>query len=314
MWFKNLQLFTLPENFHYNATQLAERFTPFKFKPCPKSALYSYGWYPPLDNPEQVLVTEQQNCLLLSSCREQKILPAQVINEKVAEKVKAIEQQEDRKLSRQEKRSIKEDVAFELLPQAFTRKQITSAYIDLNLKCVLVNSSNRTQAENLLTLVRDSLNRFPSQFMQTKHSPMACMTDWLLNHNTPHEFSLEDTCELFDPNSKAQVKCYQVNISRQEINTLLKNGFQVKQLRLNWQDKISFVLTHELVIKQIRYLEVLQEYSQQQEAETQAEKLLADFFLMQGEFKQLLQYLFQEMGGIASNAEDAAISELMQHT
>ena len=48
MWFTNLQLYRFTQAFTLNTQELNERLQEFRFKPCGKLQLASYGWTAPL--------------------------------------------------------------------------------------------------------------------------------------------------------------------------------------------------------------------------------------------------------------------------
>jgi recombination associated protein RdgC len=62
---------------------------------------------------------------------------------------------------------------------------------------------------------------------------------------------------------------------------------------LTWADKMSFVLTDTLQVKRVKFLDLLSERLDEQEAQTQAEELDIEFAIMSGEVSLLLADLAQ---------------------
>jgi recombination associated protein RdgC len=65
---------------------------------------------------------------------------------------------------------------------------------------------------------------------------------------------------------------------------------------MTWNDKISFVLTEQLQIKRLAFLDILKEEAESQ-AETTEELFDLDFTLMTGELARLLADLVDALGG-----------------
>ena len=68
------------------------------------------------------------------------------------------------------------------------------------------------------------------------------------------------------------------------------------RLGLTWNDKISFILTEQLQIKRVTFLDILRRESDTQ-VEDEDEQFEIDFALMTGELAQLLADLVEALGG-----------------
>lgn len=82
--------------------------------------------------------------------KDEKLLPASVVNDALAEKVTEIEQQQARKISRKEKAQFKDDVIAALLPRAFSRTRRIHAYLALHDNLLIVNTSSDEIKAHLL--------------------------------------------------------------------------------------------------------------------------------------------------------------------
>ena len=121
MWFKNLQIFLLKEDFTHSWENLEQCLANNRFRPCGSLETAVQGWHPPLGGDSEHLCFAANNCYLLCQRREEKILPASVVNEFLADKVQQIEAEEARDLGRREKKQLRDEVYTDLLPRAFTR-------------------------------------------------------------------------------------------------------------------------------------------------------------------------------------------------
>ncbi|MNN29646.1 Recombination-associated protein RdgC [compost metagenome] len=69
------------------------------------------------------------------------------------------------------------------------------------------------------------------------------------------------------------------------------------QLSLAWQDKLSFVLDDKMVIKRLRFEELLQDQAEEDGGDEALGQLDASFTLMMLTFGEFLPALFEALGG-----------------
>jgi recombination associated protein RdgC len=71
-----------------------------------------------------------------------------------------IEMREQRRVRGKEKKAVQEEVIRELIPQAFTRSQKSQAYVDTKNGWLILNTSNRKKAQDIIQLLRQTLGFF----------------------------------------------------------------------------------------------------------------------------------------------------------
>ncbi|MBP9721738.1 MAG: recombination-associated protein RdgC [Gammaproteobacteria bacterium] len=301
MWFKNILLYEILEPFPVDTETLMDKLAQKAIRPTSKTEKETNGWVSPFGEASDVFTHSIGGCHLLKACKEVRLLPSPVIQEYLQKKLQEIEQSESRKVFRREKARLKEDIIFDLLPKAFTRRVYTYLYIDTKQRWIIVDSSSRATAEFLLQLLRDSIGSIklaPPEFTKT---PSRIMTDWLKHFELPSYLDIEDNCELKDlHNGDGIIKCQRQDLAATEIQNHLKSGKQVVKLGLTWRDRLAFSLEEDFAIKKIQCLDIINEARKDTQAETDAQKLDADFTLMMGEFKELITDLF----GLLKNPAD----------
>jgi len=119
MWFKNLQLYRLTKPFELDAETLGPQLAQHGFVPCGSQEPTRAGWVPPLGRHASEYVHATNGYLMVCQKRQDKLLPAAVVKEALEEKVLQIEEREARKLPAKQRRSLKDEVVFKLLPKAF---------------------------------------------------------------------------------------------------------------------------------------------------------------------------------------------------
>ena len=303
MWFKNLTLFRINETFDLSADEFAERLRQRLFRHCLSQEMMTHGWAPPLGRKAVDLVHSVSGCLLVCLQTEEKILPPAVVREAVDEKIVQIEEREMRTVRRREKELLRDDVMQELLPRAFTRNRRDYAYIDLRAGWLIVDSASRKNVAEMTGMLRESLGSLPITPPRPAHAPALIMTEWLGRQTYPEDIALADECELRDAGEESGVvRCKGQDLLGDEIGSHLEAGKQVTRLALVWNQRISLVLSEDLSIRRLRFLDVLQEQLENVDAQDAEALFDAQFALMVGELGIFLPRLLALFGGEASDS------------
>jgi recombination associated protein RdgC len=297
MWFKNLTLFRLPYPFELDHDALNEVLQGEAFHPCGKSVPFSYGWARPLGRHGEQLVHTVGNYSMICARKEERILPSAVVKEQLAEKVEAIEQGEARSVGRKERQQIKDELTLTLLPQAFTRSNNIYAYIDRKNRWLVVDSASATKAEDLVSLLRESVDGLKARLPLTEESPRVVMSQWLRGDNIPNGFEPGDEYELQeDDKDGAIVRCRRQDPLSDEIQGHLEAGKRVTKLAMSWQERIEFVVQEDLSIKRLRFTDTIKEELDDY-AEDPAMQFDSDFAFMSLELSKFIEAVIKAFGG-----------------
>ena len=298
MWFKNLQLYRLTEKFSISAEQLHEKLLQNTSKPCQGLDTFTLGWDFPLGREGKMLTHAVNDCVMVCMRRQDRLLPSTVIREILDEKVAEIEQAESRPVRRKEKLQLKDEIIVDLMPKAFTRSTLTFAYIDVSKGWVVVDAASAKKAEDLLSLMRQSLGSFKVKPFEVNQAPAAILTDWL-NRQPARGFELGDECELRDTLEEGGiVRLKRHGLEGNEIQVHLQAGKVVAKLGVNWQNKLSCLLGDDVSVKRLKFLDLLQEQVEEQDYESAVEKFDIDFAIMGLELRAFIQQLVDVYGGL----------------
>ncbi|MFW5442857.1 MAG: recombination-associated protein RdgC [Methylococcaceae bacterium] len=299
MWFKNLALYRFTEPFTLTADKLEEKLNDKRFRPCSNHDEFSLGWTSPVGNATEQLVHASNGFIMLCLKKEEKIIPAGVINEMLQEKTTEKEEQEARKLSKKERSSLKDELIFELLPRAFSSSKKTFAYIDPKGGWIIVDAASAKKAEDLLSLLRKSIGSLPVAPVNTLDKPVTIMTQWLLDKNSvPKDLVIEDECELRSTEDEGSIiRCKRHNLGLPEITNHLDNGKQVIKLAINWTDRLSFIIDENFTIKRLKFLDLIQDQVADTEADDEIAQFDVDFSIMSLELANFLPRLLEIFGG-----------------
>jgi recombination associated protein RdgC len=167
------------------------------------------------------------------------------VAEALDEKIREIEREQARQVFRKERKQLKEEIVISLLPRALTRSSRSSAYIDRSNGWLLVNTSSRNRAEELLSRLREDVESLPIVPLACNANPAAVMTDWLVNGSLPAPFTLGQQCEQ--------------ELRTDEVLQHIEAGKQVTKLELHWGETLDFVLDEELIVRRLRFSDAFHE-------------------------------------------------------
>ncbi|MDH1574110.1 recombination-associated protein RdgC [Pseudomonas sp. GD03746] len=299
MWFKNLLTYRLTQDVPFEAEALEAALASKPARPCASQELTTYGFVAPFGKGEDApLVHVSGEFLLIAARKEERILPSSVVNDAVKEKVEEIETEQMRKVYKKERDQIKDEIIQAFLPRAFIRRSMIFAAIAPRMGMILVNSASAKRAEDLLSTLREVMGSLPVRPATVKIAPTATMTDWVKSQKAAEGFYVLDECELRDTAEDGGiVRCKRQDLTGEEIQLHLSTGKVVTQLALAWQDKLSFVLDDKMVIKRLKFEELLQEQAEQDGGDEAAQQFDASFLLMMMTFSEFLPVLFEALGG-----------------
>lgn len=294
MWFKNIFVYRLPTDFTITAAALEQKLALKQLQPCTGLEKQSRGW---VSCRGDQLVHAANQHILFALGVEQKLLPASIINRFSKERVADIEAQQGYKVGRKELKEIKEAVTEELLPRAFAIQRTTFAWLDLPNGRLIIDAASQAKADELLQHLNKSLDDLPVKSLQTAIAPVAAMTDWLAGETAPAGFTIDRELELrATGEGKSTVRYGNHALEGQEILAHIKAGKRATRLGMTWSDRISFVLTEQLQIKRLEFLDIIKEESNSQ-ADNEEEIFDLDFVLMTGELARMLNNLTDALGG-----------------
>lgn len=292
--FKNLITFRLTEKFTLSAEELAEKLTKFHAKEPIAMISHTEGFAPVIDDE---IVVKSNDCMMFCFQKFDKILPSSVVNDELDKRIAVIKEEQGRVVYRKEKREIKNHIFFDFLPRAFIRQSKTFAYIDVKKDYLIVNTASQSKAEDVLSLLRKALEGLPALQIYTVESPTFEMTSWL-NAGCPEEFTIDDECRIVDAEQKSSIiNVKNFDVTSDTITENIAQGMQVRSLALTYEDRLSFVLNHDFIIKRVKFLDLAMNERGEFEAGNEREKLLADIILMTGEIRALLSNLIKTFGG-----------------
>ncbi|MDP1733981.1 MAG: recombination-associated protein RdgC [Sulfuritalea sp.] len=295
MWFRNLQIFRLTSDWAHGTDSLSAALHKGIFHGCGATDRVARGWVPPRGEGELVFSVEHQQLIALGI--EQKLLPASVVRQYAQAKLAEIEAAQGYKPGRKQSREVIDQVEAELLPRAFVKRGLTYVWVDPINRWLLVDASSSARADEVMEHLKLSLGELPLTLVKTQVAPATAMTNWLAAGHAPGNFTIDRDCELqAAAEERAAVRYVRHNLDSDEVRSHIAGGKSATRLALTWNDRVSFVLTEQLQIKRLAFLDLLKEDAERQ-SENADDLFAANFTLMCGELAQLLGHLLEVLGG-----------------
>lgn len=296
MWFKNIRVYKLSAPLSTDAAVWEQALTEFKFTPLTAQEAVRSGFSFPLHASIKQYCHACQHLLFFALKRQEKILPAAVINEEMQPKLEAMEQEKGRPLSRKEKQSLKEELQLSLLPRAFSRSTLTQGYYDPQNQWLVINSGSASKAEDVLALLRKALGSLPALPWLDNHKLNTHLQLWLQNQALPQGFALGSDAELKAPDDEgAKVKFSNHLLSADEVQSHLQDKL-VTSISLEQADALSLAVTDDGAIKRIKFHDVLTGQNDELGWEDLTARLDADLMLMASALNQALLSISQQVG------------------
>jgi recombination associated protein RdgC len=296
MWFKNLQIYRLPAPWAFTPEQLEAALAPQSFVPATSNELLRQGWDSPSGNGMLVHTVNKQMLIQLGT--EKKLLPGSVINQVAKAKAAELEEAQGFAPGKKAMKELKERVADELLPRAFSIRSNVFTWIDPVNGWLVVDAASPAKADDVIKLLLKAVDKMPLESLRVQRSPVAVMTAWLETDEAPVGFTVDQDTELrATGESKAAVRYVKHALEADDIRRHIAAGKQCTRLAMTWNDKISFVLTESLAIKGIKPLDVITE--KDTSTRNDEERFDNDMMLMTGELSQMMTDIVEALGGEA---------------
>ncbi|WP_432453662.1 MULTISPECIES: recombination-associated protein RdgC [unclassified Agarivorans] len=298
MWFKNLMLFRITKELELEPEKLDATLDELSFSPCGSQDLSKFGWVAPMGKFGQSLIHVVGNEYLVCAKKEEKMLPASVIRDTLQDKIELIEQEQQRPLKKAEKDALKEEIILSLLPRAFSRTNLTYAWISPENDLIAVDAGSVKKAEEVVSLLRKSLGSLPVTPIKLANQADVTMTDWLNEKLVPANFELGEEAELRSAlEGGGIIRCKEQDLFSDEIKVHLDADKFVTKLELTWAESIRFILSEDMSIKGVKFTDTITEQNEDIDKSDVAARFDADFALTSGELSKMIPDLIAALGG-----------------
>ena len=282
LWFKNAIIYQLNNDNLLDKQTIENAVKSASFSPCGNLDSTKMGWVSPYsDNNQDDFIIDMQGHLLLRIKKETKILPAPVIKQALNDKIDKQERTLSRKLSKNEKATLKDEVMIDLMPRAFSKYNYYWLWIDTQNKRIIVDCSSFKLAEDILAILRKELGALALTPLSIEKPLEKIMTTWVKEKLSFPPFILGDEAELKDPlEGNGIISCKNQDITSDEMLVHLDLGKWVTKLKIIDERGINFIIHPDLTLKRIKFDSVILDENEDIGSDEFDKRLEADFYIM----------------------------------
>ncbi|MCX8601579.1 MULTISPECIES: recombination-associated protein RdgC [unclassified Gilliamella] len=282
LWFKNAIIYQLNSNSLLDKAVIEKALKSAPFTPCGNLDTSKTGWVSPYnDNNNEDYIVDMQGHLLLRIKKESKILPAPVIKQALLEKIDKQEQALSRKLTKNEKATLKDEVMIDLMPRAFSKYNHYWLWIDTHNKRIIIDCSSFKQAEDILAILRKQLGALALTPLSIDTPLEQVMTTWVKEKLNFAPFLLGDQAELKDPlEGNGIISCKNQDITSDEMLVHFESGKWISKIKIIDERGVNFIVNSDLTLKRIKFDSAILDENEDIGSDEMDKRLEADFFIM----------------------------------
>lgn len=238
--------------------QMEEALAKMPFVPCRATQDKALGWVPPRGNAHGALVETVAGHRILRFQIETKGVPGSVVKRHLEERVAQIEAKEGRKPGRKESRELRDEIVHDLLPMAFAKTSSVTVWLDLAAGRLVLDTTSLPKADAVTTALVQAFDGLRLSPLNTQVSPQAAMTAWLTGNadDWPAHFAPGREVELKSGDEmKSVVKFTRHHLEDEEMRRHIGQGKLPTKLALDWDGRVSFVLTEGGALAKVAFLD-----------------------------------------------------------
>lgn len=256
--FKNLTIYTIPADWQMDLAAMELALAAAPFNPCGPTQEESSGWAPPCNQEHAALVESIAGARILKFQIERKAVPGPVVKRRLEERVAEIEAKEGRKPGRRESRELRDEIVQQLLPMAFARTITVLVWFDPAHARLVLDCASQASADLVITALVRALPGLRVAPLDTQVSPLAAMTQWLTGtaDDWPARLAPGREVELKSGDEmNSVIKFTRHHLDDEEMRRHIKQGKLPTKLALDWDGRVSFVLTEGGQLRKLAFLD-----------------------------------------------------------
>lgn len=255
MWFKNIQVYKLDGVEKRTEEDLEKMLLTNKFEACKPTELVKTGWdFIYKDDAENKLTRKVGQSFFFNLKTECKIIPSNVVKDKLEERIKEVSKQNDgKKLNKDEKNDLKDAIILKMAQTAFSKNSNVFSYVDFKNNFFVVETSSAKKAEEVIGYLRTTLGgSFNVTPVVISERVPDIITGFVSQNMKMQKFEFLQNFDLKDLNgSKISFKNHDI-VDCLEVKNHLDKGHKIIRQDMLWQKRIKFSLNEKSEIRSIK--------------------------------------------------------------
>ena len=295
--FRNLRFYRVTSPWPESEEALSEALTKNAYTPCGSFSEKSAGWEAPTGREDDPLCRRLNGADLIQLRTQSRLLPAAAIKEVLEERLIEYRQRTEQEPTRAEIRNLKEKTRETLLPKALVKSERTFACFIQAESLLVIDAGTDTKAEWLIDQLRRCFDQFFCTPLTFNNSPADLITGIFMG-DAPLGFSLGRECRMQDMmDSQSVVTWRDFELTEHSIRQHIVEGMRLTHLGVGFDEVMQCVISDEGIVSKVKFIEgeVVDNWG----AEDELAKLDADFVLLTGAVRRLIEDLKKLLGGYA---------------
>lgn len=297
MQFKNLSILQMG---HYDLTLLEQELSKQQFEPCLGSAKRSEGFTPLTVNDRFTFAADSR--ALCNYVIETKSVPASALKTALDEACAKFAETHGFNPGKKAKKELREDVFDQLISAALPSRKVIPVVISPRNGRIYIDSASPSVVDAIIkTLLKCA--KIPLNYLKTELNPGSEMLARLLedpDDDSEHliDFDLNSAAETVSRDERGTIVRYKnLSLTSSEVVQTLQAGTRdVTKLAVTWQDLISFVLSADLTLRGIKYLD---SFKHEIKCEEGKDDFGSIFYLYMSKVDEMVSQLIDNLGGLA---------------
>lgn len=297
--FRNLRFYRVTSPWPETEEQLSEKLAENAFTPCGSFAERSAGWETMGNNEGDPLCRRLNGADLFQLRTQSRVLPVAAINEALEERLTEFRNRMELEPTRAEVRRLKEQTRDKLLPTSLVKSERSRACFIKSESLLVIDVGTISKAEWVIDQIRACFDEFYCTPLTFNNSPGDLLTGIFMG-DSPLGFSLGRECRMQDvKDTKSVVTWRDFELSDQSIRQHVVEGMRITHLGVGFDEIMTCVIDQEGVISKVKFIEgeVVDQWGEDPLA-----KMDADFVLLTGAVRRLMEDLKKLLGGYAHSA------------
>ncbi len=297
--FRNLRFYRVTSPWPDSEEKLSEILSTNAFSPCGSFAERSAGWEAFGNNEDEPLCRRLNGADLFQLRTQSRVLPVAAINEALEDRLAEFRSRMKLEPTRSEVRRLKEETRDKLLPTSLVKSERNRACFIQSESLLVIDVGTVTKAEWVIDQLRASFDEFYCTPLTFNNSPADLLTGIFMG-DSPLGFSLGHECRMQDvKDTKSVVTWRDFELSDHSIRQHVVDGMRITHLGVGFDEVMTCVIDQEGVISKVKFIEG--EVADQWGEDPMA-KMDADFVLLTGAVRRLMEDLKKLLGGYAHSA------------
>jgi recombination associated protein RdgC len=265
----------------------------------------------PVGRHNEELLVEAEGQRLLCMKRQERLLPADVVNEELAERAEALAQRQGKPITKAEKDALKEEVTEGLMAQAFVRSKNTLLWWDTRRRRIIIDNTSDKVAEEVLNLLRLSIGSLKVVPLSTAVIPIRAMTEWVSDPSSrPSWLELTGNAFFKAKGDDSSYTSKNVDLDSDEARGLMETGRQIQKVSFRHEAYLAGSLNDQLIMSSIKFADRVREEAMAiDDGDNYYARVEADFIIMAAALAAVIDDLIATMGGIGKKQNPSEENE-----